>query len=124
MTAANIADALLVEELLSEADLDERGAARGLFGDLAHRSDALGRRLIESGIPPATEGASRCTAGRRRIEACFARLKRAFGLGETLAATLVGLAVRIAAKVTACTYGLYANRVLGRPQGRVKELWA
>lgn len=52
--------------------------------------------------------------------------KRTFGLGETtsLAKTLMGLVTRIAAKVTAYTYGLYVNRLLGRPQGRIKELWA
>jgi hypothetical protein len=36
----------------------------------------------------------------------------------------VGLAIRVAAKVTAYTYGLYVNRLFGRPQGRIKELWA
>jgi hypothetical protein len=56
---------------------------------------------------------------------CFAALKkRLFGMGETLATTLVGLATRIAAKVSAYTYGLYINRLLGRPQGLIKELWA
>jgi hypothetical protein len=34
------------------------------------------------------------------------------------------LATRIAAKIAAYTYGLFVNRVLGRPQGRIKELWA
>jgi hypothetical protein len=34
------------------------------------------------------------------------------------------LATRIAAKVTAYTYGFYVNRMLGRPQGHIKELWA
>jgi hypothetical protein len=34
------------------------------------------------------------------------------------------LVSRIAAKVTAYTYGFYVNRLLGRPQGRIKELWA
>lgn len=124
LTSANVADVLLVEELLSEANLDERGVARRLFGDLAYRSDALGRRLVESGVLLATEGASRRPATRQQIEVCFSHLKRAFGLGETLAKTLVGLAIRIAAKVTAYTYGLYVNRILGRPQGRIKELWA
>lgn len=47
-----------------------------------------------------------------------------FGLGESLAKTLVGLATRIAAKMTAYTYGSYVNRLLGRPQGHIKELWA
>jgi hypothetical protein len=37
---------------------------------------------------------------------------------------LVGLLTRIAAKVTAYTYGFFVNRLLGRPQGRIKELWA
>ncbi len=54
------------------------------------------------------------------MEACFAALKRVFGLGETL----VGLATRIAAKVAAYTYGCYVNRLFGRPQGCIKELWA
>jgi hypothetical protein len=58
------------------------------------------------------------------VEVCFAALKRVFGLGETLAKTLIGLVTRIAAKVTAYTYGLYVNRLFGRPQGRIKELWA
>jgi hypothetical protein len=26
--------------------------------------------------------------------------------------------------VTAYTYGLYVNRLFGRPQGHIKELWA
>jgi len=45
-------------------------------------------------------------------------------LGETLATTLIGLATRIAAKICAYTYGFYVNRVSGRSQGRIKELWA
>ena len=49
---------------------------------------------------------------------------RVFGLGETLATTLVGLATRIAAKIAAYTYAFAVNRMLGRPQGRIKELWA
>jgi hypothetical protein len=124
LTAANAADVLLLEELLSEANLEEGGVARRLFGDLAYRSDALGRRLAESGVLLSTKGAGRRPAVRQQIEVCFAHLKRAFGLGETLAKTLVGLAIRIAAKLTAYTYGLYVNRLLGRPQGHIKELWA
>ena len=59
------------------------------------------------------------------MEICFSSLKGAFGLGETLAKTLVGLATRIAAKMTAYnTYGFYVNRLLGCPQGRIKDLWA
>lgn len=124
MSAANEADVLLVEELLAGAALEEGEVARRLFGDLAYESGALRRRLAESGILLLTEGASRRPAVRQQIEICFAHLKGAFGLGETLAKTLVGLAIRIAAKVTAYTYGLYVNRLLGRAQGRIKALWA
>jgi hypothetical protein len=54
------------------------------------------------------------------VEIAFSVLKRVFGLGETL----VGLATRIAAKLTAYTYAFYVNRLLGRAQGRIKDLWA
>jgi hypothetical protein len=45
-------------------------------------------------------------------------------VGETLATTLVGLATRIAAKISAYTYASLINRILGRSQGRIKELLA
>ena len=124
LTAANVADVLLVRELLAGAGLDEGDVARRLLGDLAYRSAALGRELADRGILLRTEEASRHPALRQQVEVCFATLKRTFGVGETLAKTLVGLATRVAAKVAAYTYGLYVNRVLGRPQGRIKELWA
>ncbi len=46
------------------------------------------------------------------------KVKRVFGLGETLATTLMGLATRIAAKITAYTYAFLINRRMGRSQGR------
>jgi hypothetical protein len=58
------------------------------------------------------------------VEICFSSLKRVFGLGETSATTLVGLVTRSAAKMTAYTYAFLINRPLGRPQSRIKELWA
>jgi hypothetical protein len=124
LTAANAADVLLVRELLEGAGLDEGTVARKLFGDLAYRSGTLGEGLAESGVLLAVERADRRPAVRQQVEVCFSALKRAFGLGETLAKTIVGLATRVAAKVCAYTYGLYVNRILGRPQGRIKELWA
>ena len=45
-------------------------------------------------------------------------------MGETLAKTMVGLATRIAAKMTAYTYAFLINRLLGRTQGGIKDLWA
>ena len=124
LTSANTADVLLVRELLAGAGLDEDGVARRLFGDLAYRSGELGEELAGRGILLATEKADRRPAVRQQVEVCFAALKRVFGMDGTLAKTLTGLATRIAAKVTAYTYGCYVNRLLGRPQGRIKELWA
>ncbi len=124
LTSANVADVLLVRELLEEADLKGGEVARRLLGDLAYRSGALGEELAEAGVLLATEKADRRAPVRQQVEVCFAALKRTFGLGETLAKTLVGLAIRVAAKMTAYTYALYINRLLGREQGHIKELWA
>ena len=124
LTAANVADLLLSEELLSEADLGGE-VARKLLGDLAYRSRELEEELAEFGIMLlSSEVSARRPGVRQQIEICISSLKRIFGLGETLATTLVGLATRIAAKMAAYTYGFYVNRLLGRPQGRIKELWA
>ena len=124
LTPANVADLSLIEELLDEADLGKE-IARKLLGDLAYRSRELEEELGESGIVLlSSEASARRPGVRQQIEICFSSLKRVFGLGETLATTLVGLATRIAAKMTAYTYAFLINRILGRPQGRIKELWA
>ncbi len=124
LTAANVAEVRLTEELLADAALrGEEDPARRLFGDLAYRSEALEDALAESGILLVTER-SRQHGKRQQVEIAFASLKREFRLGETLATTLVGLATKIAAKVTAYTYGFFVSRMLGRSQSRIKELWA
>jgi hypothetical protein len=123
LTPANVADVSLTEELLAEAALGE-GVARRLLGDLAYRSEELRETLAEMGIVLATERSERRRGVRQRVEIALSSLKRVFGLGETLATTLVGLATRIAAKMTAYTYAFLVNRVLGRPQGKIKDLWA
>jgi hypothetical protein len=66
-----------------------------LFGDLAYHSEQLEEELAESGILLVSERAKRPRGARQQIEIAFASLKRVFGLGETLAKTLVGRAVRI-----------------------------
>jgi hypothetical protein len=94
------------------------------LGDLAYRSEALVHALAECGISLVRERADQ-HGQRQRIEIALSSLKRAFGLDGTLATTLVGLASRIAAKICAYTsYGFQVNRLLGRAQGRIKELWA
>jgi len=124
LTPANTADLCLSKELLAEADLGGE-VARRLLGDLAYQSGELEEELAELGIVVVTnEASARRPRVRQQIEICFSSLKRTFGLGETLATTLVGLVTRIAAKVTAYTYAFLINRVLGRPQGHIKELWA
>ena len=122
LTPANVAEVRLTEELLAEADLPD-DLARRLLGDFAYRSEALGRALAECGICLVTERADQ-HGRRQRIEIALSSLKRVFGLDGTLATTLVGLASRIVAKIAAYTYGIHINRLLGRPQGRIKELWA
>ena len=97
LTPANVAEVGLTEELLSEAALGD-GVARRLLGDLAYRSGALKEGLAECGVLLATERADRRAGARQQVEICFSSLKRVFGLGETLATTLVGLVTRIAAK--------------------------
>jgi hypothetical protein len=123
LTAANVAEVKLTEELLAEAGLGDEGLARKLFGDLAYRSEALEEALAEYGILLVTECSRQC-GKRQQVEIALASLKREFRIEETLATTLTGLATRIAAKIAAYTYGIFVNRVLGRPQGRIKELWA
>ena len=54
----------------------------------------------------------------------FSALKRTLPLGEILAESLDRLVSRIAATVVSCTYALYVDRLLDKPQGLVKELWA
>jgi hypothetical protein len=124
LTAANVADALLVRELVAAAGLGEGDLARRLLGDLAYRDGRLAAELAEGGILLATEKADRRPPIRQQVEVCLAALKRVFGMDGTLAKTLTGLAIRIAAKVAAYTYGCYINRMLGRPQGRIRDLWA
>ena len=123
LTPANVADLSLTEELCAEAKLAEE-VARKLLGDLAYQSAELEDELAELGILLLTERSRRRPGVRQQIEIALASLKRVFGLGETLATTLVGLATRIAAKMTAYTYAFLINRRLGRPQGKIKELWA
>lgn len=124
LTAANVAEVSLAEELLAEANLGDE-VARRLLGDLAYRSQELEEELAGSGTALVTSEASARRPGeRQQVEICFSSLKRVFGLGETLATTLVGLVTRIAAKMTAYTYAFLINRLLGRPQSRIKELWA
>ena len=109
---------------MAEADLGG-GVARKLLGDLAYKSKELEEELAELGIVVVTNEASARRPGvRQQIEIAFSSLKRTFGLGQTLATTLVGLVSRIAAKITAYTYACHINRVLDRPQDHIKELWA
>jgi hypothetical protein len=94
LTPANVADVSLTEELIAEAALGE-AVARKLLGDLAYRSEQLREVLAEVGILLATERSERRHGARQHIEIAISSLKRVFGLGETLATTLVGLATRI-----------------------------
>src|SRR5215204_840895 len=80
--------------------------------------------MAEMGIHLRTERSERRPGVRQRVEIAISSLKRVFGVGETLATTLAGLATRIATKICAYTYAFLVNRMLSRPQGHIKELWA
>ncbi len=127
LTAANVADVLVVGELLAGAGLDGDGVTRRLsWGTWPTAAGRSVRSWPRPGCcwPPRWRGDARHSAS-RKVEVCLADLKRVFGMDSTLAKTLLtGLATRIAAKVAAYTYGCYVNRLLGHPQGRIKELWA
>lgn len=122
ITAANVADLRVTEELLGETKLTDE-VARRVFGDLAYKSGPLKQDLAKRAIQLVTERADQ-RGVRQQIEIAFAGLKRVFGLGWTLAKSLTGIVMRVVAKITAYTFGFYINRMLGRPQGRIKELWA
>ena len=122
LTAANIAEVKLTGELLDEADLGE-AVARRLLGDLAYQSEALEEALADCGVLLVTQR-SRQGGKRQQVEIALASLKQVFGIGETLATTLVGLVTRVATKIAAYTYAFLVNRRLRRPHGRIKELWA
>jgi Transposase DDE domain len=122
LTASNVAEVRLTKELLEGANLGE-DIARRLFGALAYRSEALEKALTGSWVLLVTER-SRQNGKRQQIEIVLASLIRVFRLGESLATTLVGLVTRIAAKVAAYTNAFLINRMMARPQGRIKELWA
>src|SRR5215208_3955722 len=62
------------------------------------RSEELKEALAEVDILLVTEPSERRRGVRQQVEIALSSLKRVFGLGETLATTLVGLATRIAAK--------------------------
>jgi Transposase DDE domain len=123
LTPASTAGVRLAGELLDGAGLANGGVARRLSGDLAYRSGPLREALAEAGVALVTERAEQ-RGERQQVEIAFASLKRELRLAETLAVTLAGLATRIAAKVTAYTYAFLVNRLLGRPQGRIKDPWA
>jgi hypothetical protein len=92
LTAANIAEVKLTGELLDEADLGE-AVARRLLGDLAYQSEALEEALADCGVLLVTQR-SRQGGKRQQVEIALASLKQVFGIGETLATTLVGLVTR------------------------------
>jgi hypothetical protein len=122
LTAANVAEVRLTGELIDGANLGD-GVARKLLGDLAYRSEALEETLAEAGVLLVTERSRQGGKG-QQVEIVLASLKRIFGIGQTMATTLAGLATRIAAKICAYTYAFLVNRRLGRPQGWIKDLWA
>ncbi len=91
LTTANVAEAKLNEELLEAVVLLlGEDLMRRPFGDLAYRSEEPENPLAGLGILLVTER-SRESGKRQQLEIALASLKQVFGVGETLARTLVGL---------------------------------
>jgi hypothetical protein len=87
-----------------------------LLGDLAYRSAELEETLAECGLLLVSGGASARRPGvKQQVEIAFSSLKRVFGLGETLATTLVELATRIVTKMTPTTPMLSMQHPSGAP---------
>lgn len=70
--------------------------------DLAYRSEKLGETLARAGFTLLTES-SRQHGATQQAEVAFTTQKRVFETSRTLTKTLVRLASRIVAKVTAYT---------------------
>jgi Transposase DDE domain len=111
LSAANVAEVRLTEELLEEASgilVPGEDLARKVLGDLAYQSEASERKLAEHGIALVTERA-RQQGVRQQVEIAFSSLKRVFGAEETLATTLTGLATRLASKITTYTFTRFTS---------------
>jgi hypothetical protein len=126
LTAANVAEVRLRKELLEEAQLGEE-VARRLLADLAYRGEDLAEELAGSGIALVTP--ARPAGGEEGSDSKYR--DRLFELeGSLWSRRDVGDDHHRAgeqdlkAKMTAYTNAFYINRLLGRPQGTIKELWA
>jgi hypothetical protein len=116
LTAANVAEVKLAEEFLAEAGLPGEAAARRPLGDLAYRSEALTEAPADRGVVLVTERSRQGGAG-QQVEIALASLRRVFGIGGTLATTLVTRPTSVvAAKIAAYTYAF--SRSTGSWGGR------
>ena len=121
LTAANVAEVRLTGELLEAANLDG-SLARRLFGDLAYRSEALKRALAQAGIGLVTER-SRQHGKRQQVEVALASLKREFRLGDA-GDHPRGTGHQDRGEGDSLHLRILRQPYHGRPQGRIKELWA
>jgi hypothetical protein len=123
LTPANVADVSLTEELLAEATLGH-GAARRLLGDLAYRSERLKVALAEVDILLVTEPSER-RRGQAASGDCHLQSQEGIWPGRDAGDHPRGAGYQdLKAKIAAYTYAFVVNRMLGRTQGHIKELWA
>ncbi len=106
-------------ELLEAQPSEAVIADKGLWGRAyAARIAALGVNLLTPAKrpTPANSGRERALASTRlAIESVFSNLKGQMRLGQHLAKTPAGLAVRIAQRLLALTLGILLNTLHGRP---------
>ncbi len=123
LTPANVADGSMSEELLTVSS-----AGHVVLGDKGYLSQKTQTQLFSRQgtllLTPTRRNQKRreskaerdlLNAWRQRIEVVNAMLKDRFEIGATLAKTLKGLVVRLVAKLTAFVFGIFINRLHGRP---------
>lgn len=130
LTGANVADVSMMEELLS---LSSQGHV--VLGDKGYLSRSAQERLrdrfaVEVHTPTRKNQKQREDANerrllnrwRQRIETVNAILKDHFAIERIRAKTFAGFITRVASKLTALTFGIFLNRLFGRPLLQIASL--
>jgi hypothetical protein len=118
-------DGVIARYELVPANTDDREAANEVlepgcryWADKGFAGQACEREWLAQGVPLARLA----RRVRQAIEVVYAQLTEQFGIERTRAKTLWGLLARVQAKLTAHTFGVYLNRLRGRPPLALKAL--
>ena len=129
LTAANISDGKMTEELI---ELYEFLVAIGDKGYLDRIKQEELERQNKKLITPYRKNQNKKNSGfeqkllklRRRIETVFSQFKEQMHLGKTRAKSLIGLITRVLGIITSFTLGMYINSLRGDKLLKIKGLLA